>query len=66
MVDPVPDLSDPATRGCLLHQVREAWKDHSIHPRTWCDTWCVMLPDRTEVSADSELVALLRALEAAP
>lgn len=27
----VPDLSDPATLGCLLHLVREAWPDE------WCE-----------------------------
>jgi len=26
----LPDLADPATLGCLLHLVREAWKDEGL------------------------------------
>lgn len=28
----VPDLDDPATIGCLIHQLRKAWKDPGIAP----------------------------------
>lgn len=28
-----PDLDDPATRGCLLRLVREAWRDPHIYTR---------------------------------
>jgi len=27
----IPDFSDPATIGCLLHQVRERWGDEWLH-----------------------------------
>ncbi len=29
----LPDLDDPATRGCLLALVRQAWPDHPVAPR---------------------------------
>jgi hypothetical protein len=29
--DFVPDLTDPATLGCLLALVREAWRDPKVH-----------------------------------
>jgi hypothetical protein len=32
----LPDLTDPATLGCLLHLVREAWGDHRAVV-TYCD-----------------------------
>jgi hypothetical protein len=28
-----PDLTDPATRGCLLELVRQAWPEHPVAPR---------------------------------
>jgi hypothetical protein len=31
--DALPDLDDPATRGCLLELVRQAWPDHPVAPR---------------------------------
>ena len=31
--DCMPDLTDPATLGCLLHLVREAWGDGGAHTR---------------------------------
>lgn len=33
----IPDLRDPATLGCLLHLVREAWGDgHIVQFGGWC------------------------------
>ena len=63
--DPVglPDLTDPATLGCLLALVREAWDDRylcaSLSPRKlWMvDGWSLH---------DTEAEALVAALEAAP
>ena len=78
----MPDLSDPATLGCLLHLVREAWDD----PLVWvertnrfyayddrgtgcCDrAWVVHIntpPHLTRIPADTEIEALIAALEAA-
>jgi len=34
--DNIPDLTDPATLGCLLHLAREAWCDHRAAV-TYCD-----------------------------
>jgi hypothetical protein len=75
----LPDLTDPATLGCLLACVREAWRYPSAHPMPWGHTkfkpepvgWSVMLgaddtlPNAT-LSAPTEAEALVAALEAAP
>jgi hypothetical protein len=65
-----PDLSDPATRGCLLHLVREARRDGS--PFVVCVACNIrgrwyMNPSRGgEHDYASEAEALVAALEAAP
>ena len=75
--DHLPDLQDPATLGCLLALLREAWGDHATsfankyEKPTW--VWCVY---DGRVSSDdygheiakgsTEADALVRALEAAP
>lgn len=74
----LPDLTDPATIGCLLALVREAWGDRELHAVCVRDDsgvgWIVQrshLPYSgrrsvvTSVSG-SEAEALVAALEAAP
>jgi hypothetical protein len=39
LIDGFPDLSDPATVGCLLTLVREAWRTSSLHTRLGVDGW---------------------------
>jgi hypothetical protein len=68
--DERPDLSSPATLGCLLHLVREAWgRDAYIEVNKYernggrylCDTQVgIAFPGQTEAEA------LVAALEAAP
>ncbi len=67
--DVLPDLTDPATLGCLLALVREAWGDphvcsgfrqFSLHPVVW-------VPSQDKhFSGTTEAEALVAALEAAP
>ena len=63
-----PDLADPATLGCLLALVREAWGDPTDYVRCgrkweWVTSCCV---ERCPPSGDTEAEALVAALEAAP
>ena len=70
----VPDLSDPATLGCLLALVREAWGDPSacVSTMLYSQRWRCHVhdpgPSRTPrwFDADSEPAALVSALLAAP
>ena len=68
-----PDLADPATLGCLLHLVREAWDE----PHAWayydhgdaCNDggyWEVTTGGRLRYKGATEAEALVMALEAAP
>jgi len=41
----LPDLTDPATRGCLLALVQDAWD----MPRSWVKWWPVSAPDMSGV-----------------
>ena len=69
-----PDLSDPATLGCVLALVREAWALPGMatsceHGSTGYD-WCVEMwhagEALTVAEGDTEAAALVAALESAP
>ena len=65
----VPDLYDPATLGCLLHLVQEAWGvERAVvwwneHDQGWVAD---VRPRNFVFVRDSEAHALVAALEAAP
>ncbi len=65
----LPNLTDPATLGCLLALVREAWGERTIGIE-WEDGtaagWLVTGIEHNEISGDTEADALVAALEAAP
>jgi hypothetical protein len=74
----IPDLTDPATMGCLLALVREAWGPVA-HAMPWGHSslspapvgWSMMLTaydnlPTAKLSAPTEAGALVAALEAAP
>ena len=67
--DALPDLTDPATVGCLLALVRETWGEPTLH--VWYSRqlglW-VVSANGQEVGAQetTEAAALVAALEAAP
>jgi hypothetical protein len=66
----IPVFSDPATLGCLLHLVREAWGDASIASASLPDgTGYLRSSVRNPLFGQfypSEAAALVAALEAAP
>lgn len=72
----VPDLRDPATLGCVLAMVREAWKDYEIYAAPveygypdevspWWHVWNSS-SEQHGPGAAIEAEALVAALEAAP
>jgi hypothetical protein len=66
--DEYPDLSDPATFGCLLALVREAHGDPSFVVRCVAGLWYEESNKRALVArgSDTEAEALVAALEVAP
>lgn len=67
-IDSLPDLTDPATLGCLLHLVREVYVDELAHTTLPSDNdpywtvWC----GETYSEGPTEAEALVAALEEAP
>lgn len=67
----VPDLTDPATLGCLLALVREAWEEAEATPvklhRRGRWVWVMANHDEDEMGppGNTEVEALVAALEAA-
>jgi hypothetical protein len=71
----VPDLTDPATLGCLLALVREAWGDpyasvgtagHDNGEEGWVVIACSPTSKWSFCDSKTEAEALVAALEAAP
>lgn len=69
----VPDLRDPATRGCVLELVREICGDDEAYAMPWHDEdggWTVCVNDddgcHNIAEGDTEAEALVAALENAP
>ena len=68
--DDPPDLSDPATLGCLLALVREAWESPKANVSWVTDDKCMVVFDTGHAQrfllGDTEAEALVVALESAP
>lgn len=62
----LPDLTDPATLGCLLALVREAWGNNRLHCRPDGAMWRVWSDEPGAHIYATESAALVAALEAAP
>ena len=67
----LPDLTDPATLGCVLALVREAWGNQHIYcassPNIHGQRWYRVIMDGDIIgSGRTERAALVEALEAAP
>lgn len=62
----LPDLTDPATLGCVLALVREAHQQDSLSPvKVGRDRWCLADYGTTALDGDTEAALLVAALEAA-
>lgn len=67
--DQLPDFTDPATLGCLLALVREAWPNDGLAmvcTLHYARRWFIDLPSGEIVCQSTEVEALVEALEAAP
>ena len=70
--DDLPDLSDPATLGCLLALVREAWGRDDLGASRYKERWCVerwcgdIRVFQYGTQGGTEAEALVAALEGAP
>lgn len=64
----LPDLSHPATLGCALHLVREAWNDPDCFAGGMAPGWWQCRPAGAPhpFNGDDEATALILALEGAP
>lgn len=64
----LPDLTDPATLGCLLALVRDAWGESGLHTMFHDDHWRVWFfnDNHRWFEGSTEAAALVAALEAAP
>jgi hypothetical protein len=61
----LPDLSDPATLGCLLSLVREAWGKPNLYARPEGDYWRMWAEEPGAFVFTTEAAALVAALEGA-
>jgi len=75
IVGRLPDLSDPATLGCLLALVREAWGDPHVYVLACASDWFTVCSPNAEggkwiahppIDGSTEAEALVVALDAAP
>jgi hypothetical protein len=68
--DDLPDFADPATIGCLLALVREAWGQDDMGASRYHGRWCIEVTPREgqhyAFYGDTEAEALVAALKAAP
>ena len=70
--DALPDLADPATVGCLIALVREAWGRDDLGASRYKERWCVerwcgdIRVFQYGTQGDTEAEALVAVLEAAP
>lgn len=64
---PIPDLTDPATLGCLLALVREAHRQDSLSPvKVGRYRWCLADYGTTALDGGTEAELLVAPLQAAP